>query len=187
LALGELPARLRSRLVHQYDVTPYDADVIVNQGRPFAEYYLAVAQACGDGKQASNWVTQDVLRWLKDHDVAIDQFPVPSSELGQLIRSVHQGELPRSRGKEVFGVMIQTAGGLEQTLQQLGIESVDSGELVDLGRELLEANPKIVADVQSGKQQAIGALVGQAKKRNANIDPGGIRQILLDLIGQLPR
>src|SRR5688572_6359276 len=59
--LGELPAQLRTRLERTYGITPYDSDVLVNQGPPLVEYYLRLAEASGDGKQASNWMQQDVL------------------------------------------------------------------------------------------------------------------------------
>ncbi|MDA1178283.1 MAG: Asp-tRNA(Asn)/Glu-tRNA(Gln) amidotransferase subunit GatB [Planctomycetota bacterium] len=182
--LKELPAALRLRLITDYGVTPYDADVIVNQGRTLADYFLAVADQCGDGKQACNWVTQEVLRSMKEGNLTIESFPIPSLELGRLIQSVQAGKLPRSRAKEVFGVMLEQILDLDTTLSRLGIQAVDSGALTDLGRELLAANPKVVADVQAGKEQAIGALVGQAKKSNPNVDPGVMRQILLDLIRQ---
>ena len=60
--LGELPAALRTRLQSQYQISAYDADVLVNQGRQLAEYFMEVAEGCEDGKMASNWVQQDVLR-----------------------------------------------------------------------------------------------------------------------------
>ena len=48
--------------------------------------------------------------------------------------------------------------------------------------ELLATNPKIVADVKSGKEQAVGQLIGQAKKKNPNVNPGELRTICLELI-----
>jgi aspartyl-tRNA(Asn)/glutamyl-tRNA(Gln) amidotransferase subunit B len=51
---------------------------------------------------------------------------------------------------------------------------------------LLAANPKTIADVRSGKAQAIGAIIGQAKKQNPNVDPTRIREICLELIAAVP-
>ena len=71
-SLGELPAALRvaagSDLRHQ----PYDSDVLVNQGRPLVDYYVELAAARGDGKLASNWMQQDVLRTLNERNVSIE-------------------------------------------------------------------------------------------------------------------
>jgi aspartyl-tRNA(Asn)/glutamyl-tRNA(Gln) amidotransferase subunit B len=47
------------------------------------------------------------------------------------------------------------------------------------------ANPKIVPDVKLGNQQAVGALVGQAKKRNPNANPNDVRRICSELIGKM--
>src|SRR5579872_2318942 len=60
--LGEFPADRRRRYMADYALSEYDARVIVDQGQAFAEYFEEVAGLCGDGKQACNWVTQDVLR-----------------------------------------------------------------------------------------------------------------------------
>ena len=72
-------------------------------------------------------------------------------------------------------------------MERLGIEEVDESELEALCQELLAANPGVVADVQGGKQQAVGALIGQAKKKNPNADPSRVRQICLDLIAKMER
>ena len=56
-------------------------------------------------------------------------------------------------------------------------------ELIALCQELIAANPKIVADIQSGKTQAAGNLIGQAKKKNPNVNPARIKEICLALIG----
>ena len=65
--LGELPARCGGGCESEFGLSHYDADVLVNQGRPVVDYFLDVAQDdAGDAKAAANWVTQDVLRMLKD-------------------------------------------------------------------------------------------------------------------------
>jgi aspartyl-tRNA(Asn)/glutamyl-tRNA(Gln) amidotransferase subunit B len=70
-------------------------------------------------------------------------------------------------------------------MAELGIEKVDETALYDLCRELVAANPKLVADVHAGKLQAAGAFVGQAKKKNPNVNPARVREICLELIAKL--
>jgi len=184
-SLGELPAALRHRLEQTYGITPYDSDVIVNQGEVTVAYYLALAEAAGDGKLASNWLQQDVLRTLKEQSIEIGAFPISAAALGDLLRRVKQGEVDTTRGREVFMGMLTSGRPAAEVMQSLGIEKVDDSALVDLCRELVAANPKLVADVKAGKLQAAGAFVGQAKKKNPNVDPARIREICLDLIGQM--
>ena len=51
-----------------------------------------------------------------------------------------------------------------------------------MASEILTANPKIVADLKAGKAQAAGNLIGQAKKRNPNVNPARFREICLELV-----
>ena len=64
-SIGELPAARRDRFEAEYGLSPYDANVLVEQGQDVADYYDDVARATGQYKLASNWIQQDVLRTIK--------------------------------------------------------------------------------------------------------------------------
>jgi len=178
-SLGELPATLRARLEADYGISAYDSDVLVNQGRALVEYYLHVARETGDGKLASNWLQQDVLRLLNERGWEINAFPVTAPALVVLLKKVQAGELVTSRAREVLLEMVDTGRSAEEVMQAKGIAQVDESELIALCRELLASNPRAVEDLRAGKMQAIGALVGQAKKKNPNVNPGRVRELLL--------
>ena len=184
-SLGELPAQLRARLESIYGLTPYDSDVLVNQGRPLVDYYVELAQRCGDGKAASNWVQQDVLRTLNEKQIPIDQYPVRAEQLAELIGTVLAGKLETSRGREVLAEMVASSRSVAEAMAALGIAEVDESELVQLCEELLAANPKVVAEVKEGKPKGLGALIGQAKKRNPNVNATRVRELCLELIAKL--
>jgi aspartyl-tRNA(Asn)/glutamyl-tRNA(Gln) amidotransferase subunit B len=150
------------------------------------EYFLDVAEAAGDAKAAANWVTQDVLRTLKEANATIEELSVSSASLAELIRRVKSGEVPSPRAREVFQTMVEKKVDVATALERLGIAAVGESELVALCQKLLAANPKTITDVRSGKVQAIGALIGQAKKQNPNVDPNRVREICLQLIEAAP-
>jgi aspartyl-tRNA(Asn)/glutamyl-tRNA(Gln) amidotransferase subunit B len=183
--LGDLPANVRERLERDYQLPPYDADVIVNQERAFVAYYLAVADGCGDGKQAANWVTQEVLRLMNEREIDIQSFPVAATALAELLAAIKQGNVPGPRAKEVFTCMFETGCAVAQALDRLGIAAVSSDEIESLCRAILADNPRVVADVKSGKTQAAASLIGQAKKRNPNVNPTDVRETCLRLIASM--
>ncbi len=125
-----------------------------------------------------------MLRTLKELELALVDFPVTAPALAELLKIVEGGEVDTTRARDIFQQMVEQGSSIEQAMSALGIDKVSGDELVELCRELLQANPKIVADVQGGKQQAIGALIGQARKRNPNANPGRVREICLQLIQQ---
>jgi aspartyl-tRNA(Asn)/glutamyl-tRNA(Gln) amidotransferase subunit B len=181
-SLGELPAALRCRLEATYGIAPYDSDVLVNQGRGLVNYYIETADLLADGKLASNWIQQDVLRILNEKQITIEQFPLRPKQLAELIGTVRKGQLTTSRAREVFAEMVAGGKPLNETMQSMGIAAVDESELEDLCRELLAANPKVVAEVKEGKPKGLGQLIGQAKKKNPNVNPNRFRQLCEELI-----
>jgi aspartyl-tRNA(Asn)/glutamyl-tRNA(Gln) amidotransferase subunit B len=179
--LGELPATLRQRLQAEQGISAYDADVLVNQGREVVDYYLDLAARAGDGKLAANWVTQSVLRTLNERQIAISNYPVSAATLAELLSKVQAGELDTSRGRQVLDDMLASGRSVEAAMRQLGIAKVDEAELEALCRELVAANPKTVADIRAGNAKAATAFIGQAKKRNPNVDPRRVQEICLRL------
>lgn len=180
-----LPAALRENLQTEYDLTAYTADVIVNQGPEVVAYFTSLAEHAGDSKQAGNWVQGEVLRVLKEQEWELSDFPISSQGLGELLKAISNDELNNSRAKEVFAEMLKTGADAAGAMASLGIEKVDDSALEDLCREIVQANPKVIEDVQSGNEKAVGALIGQAKQKNPNVNPGQVRQICLEIIKQL--
>jgi aspartyl-tRNA(Asn)/glutamyl-tRNA(Gln) amidotransferase subunit B len=183
-ALCELPQNLRARLETQYGITAYDADVIVNQGRATVIYFEAVAQSLNDGKLASNWIQQNVLRVLNEQSQSIEQFTVTADRLIELLSLVKTGRLDNTRAKELFGQMLTDESSVVVLMTRMGIVEVSANELEDICRSLLSAQPAAIEAYRAGKTQALGAIIGQAKKKNPNVNPEQVRLKLIELIQQ---
>ena len=183
--LGRLPADLRVLLVNEHQLTPYDSGVLVNQGRELVEYFEAVCRRMGDGKVVSNWIQQDVMRYLGEHAITIDQYPVDTESFAELLQAVTGGKLSTGRGREVLSCMLENTLSVEAAMESLGIADVDSEEIESLCRELLSANPQVVDDLKEGKQKAVGALIGQAKRKNPNAQPSQVKEICLRMVQEM--
>lgn len=168
-SVGELPAARRARFESQYGLTPYDANVLVEQGQDVADYYDAVARSTGEYKLASNWVQQDVLRTIKDRKLSISAFPVGPDALANLIDRVKRGELNTNQGREVLDKMIDTGAPAEEVIAAGGYRMVSDRDAIAAAVEAaLAANPKAVEDLKGGKKkpEAVkGFLRGQVMKQ----------------------
>ena len=184
-SLGELPAQMRARLEGTYGIKPYDSDVIVSAGRGLVDFYVELAELVGDGKLASNWVQQDVMRTLNEQKIDVKQFALRPKQLGELLQAIQKGDVNTSRAREVFVEMVACGKSAAEVMKAQGIEKVDESQLVALCQELIAANPKIVADIKGGKMQAAGNLIGQAKKKNPNVNPGRFRELVIELVGKM--
>jgi aspartyl-tRNA(Asn)/glutamyl-tRNA(Gln) amidotransferase subunit B len=168
-SIGELPARRRRRFETEYGLSPYDANVLVEQGQDVADYYDAVARETGEFKLASNWIQQDVLRAVKEKKLSLADFPVKPSALADLINRVKRKELNTNQGREVLARMIDTGEPAEAIIAAGGFGMVsDRDAILAAITAALEANPKAVEDLKGGKKkpEAVkGFLRGQVMKQ----------------------
>lgn len=159
--MGELPSAARARLQSQHQLSEYDADVIVRQGKAFLAYFEEVAAASGDSKDASNWMTNQVLAYLNDEKIDIHEFEITAANLADLVRRVRDDGIPKSQAKKVFAKMIETGEDAGSTMEAMGLRPItDEGEILEFVQKAIEANPKAVADYQKGKKKAAEAIKG---------------------------
>ncbi|WP_339730002.1 Asp-tRNA(Asn)/Glu-tRNA(Gln) amidotransferase subunit GatB [uncultured Gimesia sp.] len=184
--LCERPAQRRARFEESYQLSAYDAAVIIDQGMAVADYFETVAEGCDNGKQAANWVTQDVLRELNDRGVEISEFPIQPKVLAALLQKVNAEELTIKSGRTVFQELLNHSDGIpgveqiQSIVDDKGLALVsDTGELDSIVQAVVDKNAKAVADFQSGKQAAVGALIGQVMREIKGADPKVVRELLI--------
>jgi aspartyl-tRNA(Asn)/glutamyl-tRNA(Gln) amidotransferase subunit B len=186
--MTESPAAKRKRFIGDFGLSDYDAGVLIDQGAELANYFEEVAKACNDGKQAANWVTQDVLRELKERGQTISEFALGSNVLAALIGKINAKQITIKSAREVFLDLLNvedrtspaTVAEIDQLIASKGLAIVQDTGAVDAAiAEVIAKNPKAVADFQAGKQAAVGALIGQVMKACKGADPQTVRELIL--------
>ena len=185
------PADRRKSYVNDLGLSEYDAGVIVDQGREYADYFDEVTSVCGDGKQAANWLTQDVQRELNERKIEISEFAIPAGVLGNVLERIVKGDITVKSGREVFADLIKMTDDGE-TVSSQSVDSIiaDKGLVVEKDTGKIDAaiqavidnerNAKAVEDVRGGKQQAVGPLIGQVMRELKGADAGSVRQMIID-------
>ena len=190
--LGEFPRDRRGRFLDEFGLGEYDADVVIDRGREFADYFEEVATACGDGKRAANWCTQDVLRDLNERGESLDGWPVPAATLGHLLKRVTAGDLNTKAARDVYADLLanprdaNTPGRVDVVIDERGLTAVTGGAELEAAIDDVLADPAhatAVEAVRGGKQQAVGPMIGRVVKAVGGADPKTVRQMLLDRIG----
>ena len=183
--IGRLPAEFRRVFTTEHKLPQYDADVLVKQGRALIDYFLACVGRVGQPKLVSNWIQQEVLRFLNEFNQTIEQYPVSAPQLAELLDAVARQQLDQSRGKDVLAKMVADKLDFATAKDQLGIADVDTDELETLCQQLIDQHPNVVADIKAGNAKAIGSLIGKARKTNPNVNPNQVKLTLTELIDKL--
>ncbi len=166
--LPELPTQKRHRFVAQYGLGSYDADVLA-ASRELADYFEAVAAACGDAKIAANWVQVELLGQLNRGELTLGACPVSAPDLGGLIRRILDNSISGKIAKQVFEAMWQGEGSADQIIEARGLKQVsDSGELAAMVDQVITANAgqveQYLAADEERRKKLVGFFVGQVMK-----------------------
>jgi aspartyl-tRNA(Asn)/glutamyl-tRNA(Gln) amidotransferase subunit B len=182
--MGELPSAQRVRLIEQYVLSPYDAGVLTGQGRALVAYFEDVARQSGDARAACNWISNQVLATLKERKGSIDDFPLSSARLAELIREQQAIGLNKQMSVEVYNRMLENDCSAKEAINALGIKPVaDTGALVEIVRRALAANAKAVADFKAGKTKAAQAIKGAVmRETKGTARPEMVEQLILEEI-----
>jgi aspartyl-tRNA(Asn)/glutamyl-tRNA(Gln) amidotransferase subunit B len=167
--LPELPAARRERLMNEYQLPAYDAEVLTAR-KELADYYeAAVCAYPAAAKAISNWVMESVLRVIRDEkrDVGlhITAWPCPPDHLGSLVRLVQEGTISGSIAKAVFEEMRKTGKTPDAIIAEQGLTQVSDAEALSAHiTQIFAAHPDKVAAYRNGKEGLLGFFVGQVMK-----------------------
>jgi aspartyl-tRNA(Asn)/glutamyl-tRNA(Gln) amidotransferase subunit B len=161
-SLPELPDAKKARFVTDYGMTEYDAGVLTAEVAS-AAYFEAVA-AGRDGKQAANWVINELFGRLNKEGHGIDASPVSAAQLGGLIDLVASGEISGKIAKDVFEILWTEGGDPATIVAARGLRQVtDTGAIEAEVDKVLAANPDKAAQAKE-KPSLAGWFVGQVMK-----------------------
>jgi aspartyl-tRNA(Asn)/glutamyl-tRNA(Gln) amidotransferase subunit B len=174
--MGELPQQQRMRLEKQYGLTPYDAAVLTAKGRAMVAYFEGVAKALGDGKAASNRISDLIYPALSERHEEIDAFPMTAEAFADFVQGT--GNLAKMDRTAVFNVILEKGCSLAEAKAAAGIKEADEGALRAAVVEAIGKNPKAVADFKAGKEAAKMAIVGAVMKANKGAPNDVVRRLV---------
>ncbi len=182
-SLPELPDAKKARFMGDFGLTDYDASVLTADVAN-AAYFEAVAAEAGDGKQAANWVINELFGRLKKDAREITDSPVSASQLAGIIRLIAAGDISGKIAKDLFEIVYTEGGDPAAIVEERGMKQVtDTGAIEAAVIEAIAANP---AQVEKAKQnpKLAGWFVGQVMKATGGkANPKAVNEIVAAKLG----
>ncbi|MBF8221148.1 Asp-tRNA(Asn)/Glu-tRNA(Gln) amidotransferase subunit GatB [Halomonas sp. 328] len=193
--LPELPDEKRARFQEALGLSAYDAGVL-SASRAMADYFEAVKDACGDAKQAANWVMGELSGALNREGLVIEDSPVSAAQLGRLIARVLDDTINGKAAKQVFQALWNGEGGgdanaADAIIEAKGLKQVtDSGAIEAMIDQVIADSPAQVAqyrDAEPDKRgKMIGYFVGQVMKASrGTANPQQVNALLKEKLDAL--
>ena len=179
----ELRSEKLIRYKKEFDIPDYDAQIITGS-KKLADLFEATTAICKKPKKVSNWLMVETMHLMKEHGMEPENLRFSPENLAALIDLTDAGTINSSVAKDVFEKVFLENVDPEQYVDEHGLKMVSNeGELRSVIEQVMAANPQSVEDYRSGKEKAMGFLVGQtmrAMKGKAN--PAMVNQILKELL-----
>ncbi|CAN2041740.1 Aspartyl/glutamyl-tRNA(Asn/Gln) amidotransferase subunit B [Candidatus Magnetomoraceae bacterium gMMP-15] len=178
-SLPELPDERKNRFLSDYNLPDYDAEVLT-ASRELADYFEKCVNDFPNPKQVSNWVMGNLLGILNAENKSIDQSPVSSSNLAQLLLLIDKSVISGKIAKTVFEEMAKTGRGPKKIVEEKGLVQVtDKDAICQIVENVLKEHPKEVEAYKNGKKKLFGFFVGQVMKETCGkANPKIVNEIL---------
>ncbi|MBT5574279.1 Asp-tRNA(Asn)/Glu-tRNA(Gln) amidotransferase subunit GatB [Alphaproteobacteria bacterium] len=176
--MPELPDQIKSRMVQEYGLSSYDANVLTEEKETAAFYELASDGR--DRKLTANWMSVELFGALNKAGLELSSSPVSPMQLGDLVDLISDGSISGKIAKEVFADMFETGKNAKQIVEEKGLKQVsDEGSIITMIDDVMASNQDKVDEYRSGKEKLFGFFVGQVMKASqGQANPGMVNQIL---------
>ena len=164
--LPEKPEARRARMIEEYGIAEYDAEVL-SQHKANADYFEAAAKGLDKktAKQLCNLYMSDVMALMNASGKSIGECAMAPAALASLVKLAAAGTINGPTLKELLPEIFEKGGDPEAIVKERGLGAVsDTGALEAFVDQAIAANPGPVQDFKNGKKAAAGFFVGQVMK-----------------------
>ena len=150
--MPELPDQIKSRMVQEYGLSSYDANVLTEEKETAAFYELASDGR--DRKLTANWMSVELFGALNKAGLELSSSPVSPMQLGDLVDLISDGSISGKIAKEVFADMFETGKNAKQIVEEKGLKQVsDEGSIITMIDDVMASNQDKVDEYRSGKEK----------------------------------
>ena len=162
-SIPELPDQIKERFINEYSLSSYDANIIVSD-KATSEYFEDVVKN-RNPKLVTTWVTGELFSILNKKNLIIEDSPITSKQLGELVDNIENGKISNRQAKEVLEEMCESGKGALDIIDEKGLSQIsDENEIESLVDNVLNSNPENVKKYKNGKDKLFGFFVGEAMK-----------------------
>ncbi|HKV95424.1 MAG TPA: Asp-tRNA(Asn)/Glu-tRNA(Gln) amidotransferase subunit GatB [Candidatus Angelobacter sp.] len=162
--LPELPEARRKRMVADYGITDYDAQVLTIS-KSVADQFEEAARAAKNPKRVANLVQSELAGRLKAKGLEIEQSPISMKGVAMSADLVESGAISSKILKDLYDKAFASGEDFPAVYEREKPQQItDTAAIEKIIDEVIAANPKQVEQYRAGKATIIGFFVGQVMK-----------------------
>ena len=183
--IPELPHQKKQRYISE-GLSEYDADILTSDIR-LCSFFESASEICKDPKTTANFIIGDVSSFLKSSDGEADELKFSAADLAELIIMANNKEVSLSAAKKVLAAMNESGKKPADIISETGLRQVNDADFIrEIVLKVLTDNPQSAADIKSGKNKAVGFVVGQVMKISKGAaNPAIVNELIAQLLEEI--
>jgi aspartyl-tRNA(Asn)/glutamyl-tRNA(Gln) amidotransferase subunit B len=184
--LPELPDAKKARFMRAYELSAYDADVLVAE-RETADYFEAMVVAGADAKAAANWLINEYFGRLNKEGLTVSSGPISARANSAIVQMVTGNVISGKIAKDLLDIVWEEGRDPARRalvdpvriVDERGMRQVtDLSAIETLVDAIVAANPDKVTQAKA-KPAMLGWFVGQVMKASAGkANPQAVSELL---------
>ena len=178
-SIPELPDQIRLKLSSDYGLKKDQVDYLINN-RDLLTYYKEVCQdSLVNAQKYYNWVSIDVVKYLKDNSIDTVDFPIQAKDLKKLIDLEVSKELDHSTAKKIFTEVIASKKSLNDIISSISATHDNADELEDFIDSILKENQEEYDRLMNGETKLFNFFIGAVMKSSkGKFKPADVQKYL---------
>jgi aspartyl-tRNA(Asn)/glutamyl-tRNA(Gln) amidotransferase subunit B len=178
--LPELPEVRRKRMISEYGITEYDAQVLTGASKSFADQFETAAKAAKNPKRVANLVQGELMGRLKAKNLEIEHSPISMKGVALSADLVESGAISGKMLKDLYDLSFERNQDFGEVYEKEKPQQItDSSAIEKIIEEIIAANPKQVEQYRAGKKTVTGFFVGQVMKASkGQANPQMVNELL---------
>ncbi len=184
--IPELPHKKEERLISEFGISK-DYSRSISYSQKLAEYFEDVVSFAGHPKEVSNFLMVNVVAFMNDKGVEIDEVNFDKHKFKELLDLIDQKVISGNIAKEVIDESLVSGKSPKQIVEEKGLTQItDEDAIKNAVLEAINENPTPLNQYLGGKKQVYGFFVGVVMKKTKNkANPDLLNKILMEELNKL--
>lgn len=178
-SLPELPDTKKARFISDYQLAPYDADILTSL-KKLADFFEACLKNYQQPKKVAAWIINEYMRLIKADETMIESTLLKPHHVSETLKLVDDGTISGSASKTVLAKIFETGLSPKEIIEKEGLAQVSDDSALEAEIDKIIANsPKEVERFKAGNDKLLGFFVGQVMKAmQGRANPGKLNELV---------
>jgi aspartyl-tRNA(Asn)/glutamyl-tRNA(Gln) amidotransferase subunit B len=182
--LPELPDAKIARYIKEFNLSRYDAEVLVADEA--SARYFEEASAGVNAKMVANWISSELFGQLNRHSIALSDCKIKPNMIQELVQLIESNVISGKIAKIIFEEMFNNGKHPKQIIEEKNLVQISDDSVIrSYIEEIINANQDSVSAYKAGKEQLLGFFVGQVmKKTGGKANPQIVNTLLKEYLNK---